>query len=253
MKVDSEVTRLRAVTRAHYERYPFIEGGGRRVDLWRSRLADLLPDDLVRGARVLDVGASVGEVARSLSDRGAHTTCVDLTETATRRCRELHQAVDVVQGDALALPFRDASFDHSIAIGVLHHTADCARGLREMARVTRPGGSLVVLLYSRWTPYHALYFLTGPLRQHWTAESVNSLPRWLKEVLRFALYVHTGLRLDDELLKRMVADQVWTPRATFHTPREVERWGRSYGLQVVKRKRIPMYSNIFVFECAGVQ
>jgi SAM-dependent methyltransferase len=248
-----EATRLRAITRAHYEQYPFIEGGARRVNLWRTRLAGLLPDALLRDARVLDVGASVGEVTRSLSDRGARTTCLDLTATATRRCRELHPAADVVQADALALPFRDGSFDHSIAMGVLHHTPDCALGLREMARVTRPGGSLVVLLYSRWTPYHALYVLAAPLRRRRTADSVHSLPRWAKATMRFALRVQIGLRLDDGLLERMVADQVWTPRATFHTPREVGRWGRAAGLRLVRRKRFPLYSNVFVFERDGAR
>ncbi|MFD8495894.1 class I SAM-dependent methyltransferase [Amycolatopsis sp. NPDC059657] len=243
-----EETHLRTITRAHYERYPFIEGGALRIALWRSRLAEFLPDGLIRGARVLDVGASVGEVARSLADRGAEVTCVDLTTAATRRCRELNPALGVVQADALTLPFRDASFDHSIAIGVLHHTTDCAKGLREMARVTSPGGSLVVLLYSKGTPYHAMYALTAPIRARWTVDALEALPRWAKNALRSILKVQIGLRLDDRMLRRLAADQVWTPRATFHTTREVARWGRECGLRLVKRKRIPFYSKIFVFE-----
>lgn len=246
-----ELAALRTATRTHYERYPFIEGGRRRVDLWKRRLSDLFPADLA-GARVLDVGASTGEVARALADHRAKVTCVELTEVATRRCKVLHaDAVQVVQADALALPFPDATFDHAMAIGVLHHTPDCGFALREMARVTRPGGTLVVLLYSKGTPYHALFALTKPLRRRWPADVVDSLPRWGKHCLRLVLRVHTGLWLDDALLRRLVADQLWTPQATFHAPREVERLGRECGLRLVRRKSIALYSNIFIFERGG--
>ncbi len=250
---NDEMRQVRAATRAHYEQYPFIEGGQRRIGLWRSRMAEFLPDALIRGARVLDVGASVGEVARSLADRGARVTCIDLTATATRRCRALHQTINVIQADALALPFRNASFDHSVAIGVLHHTPDCARGLREMTRVTRPGGTLTVLLYNRWTPYHALYTMTACIRRRWTADAVDGLPGWIKAVIRLGLRMQTGLRLNDELMKRLIADQVWTPQATFHTRHEVERWAGEIGLRLLKRKAIPFYSTIFMFVRDGAR
>jgi ubiquinone/menaquinone biosynthesis C-methylase UbiE len=239
---------LATAIRSHYEAYPFIEGGQNRINRWKLRLRALLPDELIRGTRVLDVGCGVGEVARSLADRGAEVTCLDLTTAATRRCQELHDSMRVVQADALALPFRDTTFDHVLAIGVLHHTQDCARGLAEMSRITRPGGRVVVLLYSRWTPYHALYLLTRRLRRRRGAEAMDSLPQWLLTMIRLVLRIQIGQKLPDPQVKRLVADQIWTPRASFHSPREVARWAQRLHLRLLVRKRIPLYSNIFVFE-----
>ncbi|MGW0557254.1 class I SAM-dependent methyltransferase [Streptomyces sp. NPDC002926] len=159
-------TALGRATRAHYEAFPFIEGGEERVRLWRRRLRADLPDQLIRGTRILDVGSSIGEVAQSLRLRGADVVCVDVTHTALVRNRQLHPGAQTAQADALKLPFADATFDHAISIGVLHHTPDCRRGLEELARVTRPGGTLLVLLYDRGTPYHAAYLATEGLRRH---------------------------------------------------------------------------------------
>jgi ubiquinone/menaquinone biosynthesis C-methylase UbiE len=239
---------LARAIRSHYEQYPFIEGGQARIDLWTPRLRSLLPNELIRGARVLDVGSSVGEVARSLADRGAWVACLDVTRAATLGCRERHEMLRVVQADALALPFRSDAFEHSIAIGVLHHTPDCRRGLAEMSRVTRRGGRIVVLLYNRWTPYHALYAATPRLRRRHSADLVDRLPRWAITPIRATVRVQIGLTLDNQQLKRLIADQIWTPHASFHTSREVDRWARQLGLKLVRRKRIPLYSTIFVFE-----
>ena len=92
--------------------------------MWRARLRRDLPDEIIKGRLVLDVGCGVGEVARGLGARGAQMTCVDLTHAALRRNRELHPEASLCQADALALPFRDETFDHSISIGVLHHTPE---------------------------------------------------------------------------------------------------------------------------------
>ena len=68
-------------------------------------------------------------------------------------------AVDLVAGDALRLPFADESFDAvTISFG-LRNTADADRALRELLRVTRPGGRLVVCEFSHptWAPFRTVY------------------------------------------------------------------------------------------------
>jgi len=67
--------------------------------------------------------------------------------------------VELVAGDALGLPFADASFDAvTISFG-LRNTADTAAALAELLRVTRPGGRLVVCEFSHptWAPWRSLY------------------------------------------------------------------------------------------------
>jgi ubiquinone/menaquinone biosynthesis C-methylase UbiE len=239
---------LVARTRAHYERFPFVEGGQHRVRHWMGRMRDLLPDDLVRDASVLDVGCGSGEVARGLEDRGGRLVCLDLTEAALRRIREREGKIAACQGDALALPFAEASFDHAVAIGVLHHTPDVRRCLQEMARVTRPGGRVVVLLYARWTPYHLLYLVAGPLRSRIPVEALERVPRRFLSGMRLVVAAQVHQRLDDRQLRRLLADQLWTPHASFHPASQVRRWAASVGLRPVRRHRLLFHANLFAFE-----
>jgi ubiquinone/menaquinone biosynthesis C-methylase UbiE len=238
---------LRQATKAHYEKYPFIEGGSRRTELWRARLRHDLPDEIIKGQVILDAGCGTGEVAASLRLRGAQTLCVDLTRAAVICNRSLHPDVIACQGNVLSLPFSDNAFDHCVSIGVLHHTPDCRRGLAELTRVTRPGGRVVVLLYAARTPYHLAYGLTSGLRRRTTAGSLDRLPDWSMRLIGTLAAGFIRQRLDRGQLTRMIADQFWTPQATFHSTREVRSWASALGLQVLGVRHIPLYSNVFVF------
>lgn len=103
------------------------------------------------GMRLLDVGCGIGEDVRALAalvGASGRVVGLDNSETMLTKARELSAAAplpgEFVLGDLLALPFDDASFDGCRAERVLIHSADPARALAEMARVTRPGGSVVV-------------------------------------------------------------------------------------------------------------
>jgi SAM-dependent methyltransferase len=237
----------RQATKAHYEEYPFIEGGSRRTELWRTRLRHDLPDDVLKGQRILDAGCGTGEVAASLRLRGAQTVCVDLTRAAVARNRTLHPGVTACQADVLNLPFSDGAFDHCVSIGVLHHTPDCRRGLAELARVTRPGGRIVVLLYAAGTPYHLAYRLTGGLRRRTSAGALDRLPDWSMRWIGVLIGGLIRQHLDRGQLQRLVADQFWTPQATFHRTPELRSWASSLGLDVLGVRHIPLYSHVFVF------
>lgn len=129
-------------------------------DEFRYSMEDHLPacfDALgVSGARVLEIGLGQGADAESLIRRGAIWSGVDLTAESIERVRtrltlrELPFA-DLTQGSVLDLPFPDDSFDMVFSHGVLHHVPEIQQAQREIHRVLRPGGELVVMLYSRWS------------------------------------------------------------------------------------------------------
>lgn len=105
------------------------------------------------GARVLDVGCGPGIWTRELARRGYAASAIDLTRTAVaiaRRSLELASLeADLVEGDAENLPFKDESFDGVVCHGVIYHTPNTAKCVREMARVLRAGGFAVVSVYYR--------------------------------------------------------------------------------------------------------
>lgn len=119
----------------------------------------------VRAARVdpstraLDVCCGTGDIAFLLAEAGAeHVTGLDFSgnmlEQARRRQRthrspEARQRIEFVQGDALALPFADATFDVvTVSFGV-RNVEDISRAFAEFARVARPGGRIVCLEITR--------------------------------------------------------------------------------------------------------
>lgn len=120
---------------------------------------------------VLDVAAGPGNVAVELVARGAtHVTALDLSyNMLAEGARRGHERIAWVNGDAMSLPFPTASFDAvTISFG-LRNVPDPELALREFARVTRPGGRVVVCEFAApiWPPFRTLYrrYLVGLLPQ----------------------------------------------------------------------------------------
>ena len=108
------------------------------------------------GKRVLEIGLGQGADAEQIVRRGGIYSGVDLTQESVKRVKmrfELKglsfETID--QGTALELPFADASFDIVFSHGVLHHIPEIGRAQAEIARVLQPGGTLVAMLYAKWS------------------------------------------------------------------------------------------------------
>ena len=102
--------------------------------------------------RILDLGCGTGIVARVLRDRlggAARIAGLDLSPAMIAKARTVAPEIEWHEGDALALPFADGSFDVVLSQQMLQFTPDRAAATREMRRVLAPGGRLVV---STWRP-----------------------------------------------------------------------------------------------------
>jgi demethylmenaquinone methyltransferase/2-methoxy-6-polyprenyl-1,4-benzoquinol methylase len=109
---------------------------------WRR----LAASSVVRpGDRVLDVCCGRGDLAVAARDGGGDVTGLDFSEPMLERARRKAPELDWVRGDALALPFADASFDAATVGFGIRNLADLELGLRELHRVLAPGGRLCVL------------------------------------------------------------------------------------------------------------
>lgn len=132
---------------------------------WRWRTVRLLGPR--PGDRILDVCTGTGDLAFTFAKRhggkcqvDASDFCIEMLEVGEqKRQKRRVDNVRFVHADAQRLPFQDDSFDFvSVAFG-LRNVADTDLGLRELSRVTRPGGRVAVLEFSqpRRQPIKALY------------------------------------------------------------------------------------------------
>lgn len=107
-----------------------------------------------RNVRVLEIGVGMGADHERWARSGPRRLCgIDLTERATELTRERlglsNLQSELQRADAEALPFADQSFDLVYSWGVLHHSADTALAIKEVARVLRPGGYARVMIYHK--------------------------------------------------------------------------------------------------------
>ena len=110
---------------------------------WRERAADLAAAG--PGDSVLDVATGTGDLAVALREAGAEVVGCDFSEEMLERARRKEPSARFEWADALNLPYEDDSFDAATVGFGARNFSDLSRGLREMARVVRPGGRVVVL------------------------------------------------------------------------------------------------------------
>ena len=144
----------------------FLSGG---IDVWwRRRLVAAVKT--ITPKTVLDVATGSGDVAFALAKRLGETTeiqgldfCQPMLDEAILRKKELRRAANIVfqQGDALALPFAENSFDAVTISFDLRNMADRQVALKEMRRVLRPEGRVFILEFSQpyawFRPFYYFY------------------------------------------------------------------------------------------------
>ncbi|WP_199190500.1 class I SAM-dependent methyltransferase [Nitratireductor sp. StC3] len=107
------------------------------------------------GAKVLEIGVGLGADHQLLAESGAVLSGVDLTPRAIQhtkeRFRRLGLKSDLRVADAENLPFEDATFDMVYSWGVIHHSPDTYKSVREIFRVLKPNGTMKVMIYHKWS------------------------------------------------------------------------------------------------------
>jgi demethylmenaquinone methyltransferase/2-methoxy-6-polyprenyl-1,4-benzoquinol methylase len=173
--------------------------------LWRR--STRLALDAKPGERVLDLAAGTGTSSEQLADAGVLVVPCDFSIGMVRVGKARRPDLPFVAGDATALPFAGESFDAvTISFG-LRNVVDTQAALREMLRVTRPGGRLVVCEFSSptWAPFRTVY----------TEYLMKALPRIARTVSsnpEAYVYLAESIRAwpDQAELADRIADAGWT-------------------------------------------
>lgn len=124
---------------------------------WRKAVIDAV--DPSYGDRVLDLAAGTGTSSQPFADRGAFVVPCDFSTGMLQVGKANRPELPFTAGDGMQLPFADDTFDAvTISFG-LRNIVDPLAGLREMRRVTKPGGRLVVCEFSHptWAPFRTVY------------------------------------------------------------------------------------------------
>jgi ubiquinone/menaquinone biosynthesis C-methylase UbiE len=239
MNEPSSIAAKRRKTRAHYDRYPF---GFDQPEILVEKLDHRVMGEAIRGlsdpgAVVVDVGCGASRVAQLVrATSGGRTIGVDLS-LASLKSAQSENSGTLVNGDNLHIPLRKGCAELVISNGVIHHTPDARASFMELARIVKPGGTLVVSVYDRNGWYYYTYRYLG------------AIIRWLRGIigdrgLRYTVFpffhigtaillpLVTGQRFSLSIATswNLFHDQFTTPQCTFHTFDELSAWAREAGL-----------------------
>ncbi len=108
------------------------------------------------GKKILEIGLGQGTDAEQIIKRGGVYSGIDLTEESIKRTKTRFLLKNLPfekleQSSAGNIPFSDDSFDIIYSFGVLHHIPDIKKAQKEILRVLKPDGELVIMLYAKWS------------------------------------------------------------------------------------------------------
>lgn len=134
-----------------------------------------------RGSVAVDVGAGTGFITQGLVQKGLQVIAIDQSENMLNQMKKLFEdtgAVDFRKGEAEKLPLTDESVDHVFANMLLHHVEHPLTAIREMVRVLKKSGTLVITDLSE----HDFEFLRREQHDRWMGFRREDIRRWFIEV-----------------------------------------------------------------------
>ena len=120
-----------------------------RTKAWRKVATQVIAPK--PGMRILDIAAGTGSSSRPLADAGADVIPLDFSKGMLDAGRKRHPDLAFMQGDALALDFKENEFDVTTISFGLRNTSDTNKALQESFRVLKSGGRMVVVEFSQPT------------------------------------------------------------------------------------------------------
>jgi len=117
----------------------------------------------IGGKKVLDMGCGPGRLSFALKSLGARVVAVDFVGACLKSIKKKSSKIDTVEADFNSLPFKEASFNLIICVGVLHHTPAPKENFMKLVPLLKKGGVMHIMVYERYNPIKL--WLTDRLRK----------------------------------------------------------------------------------------
>lgn len=177
-----------------------LEGSSRvRFERFRERL--LAKIAVPFAGDVLDVGCMDGRVSSGIARTARSVTGVDIAPSPVWETLR-RDGLRFLCADAQRLPLEDASFDLVIAGSMLHHASSPTRVIREMLRVMRPGGTLVLIEPNRRNPMTWIHLTLFSDHDHFETQAFRRLVERVVPIRAFHQFELHLWPTDDERLRR---------------------------------------------------
>lgn len=233
-KISQEIAKIQESVVGMYSDHPWPLTRNTDEEMgWRLKCLGITPGDY-RGKRVLDMGCGTGEYALWYAMNGAKEVIgIDLSDgslaVANERKREgNYENVQFHKMNLLTCDFPDKSFDYSFSVGVLHHTGDPYRGFKELIRVTKPGGIILLSLYNKYS--RRVLRVKQNICKWLGGEDIEKRVAWGEK-----LFAGSLRKLDKRYhglnTKQIAYDIFGFPHETLHSASEVLTWFSKNGIK----------------------
>lgn len=142
----------------------------------------------IAGNRILDIGCGVGQALRYCAERGLECVGFDISERAIRLAgRSLEEKIPTLVANGEHLPFAPSSFDLVSSLGTIEHFSSPARGLREIAAVTRKGGQVLLVVPNSYGLLNRIRLYAGTEQPQ---EMLATMGQWARLFRQHRIFVH---------------------------------------------------------------
>jgi len=202
---------------------------------WRLKCLGVEPSDY-QGKKVLDMGCGTGEYAMWYAKQGAaEVQGIDLSQGSLAVARQRKQEggydnADFREMDILNCSLPDNYFDYSYSVGVLHHTGDPFTGFKHLVRITKPGGIVIVSLYSKYS--RRLLRIKQTICKWLGGDDIDKRVAWGER-----LFGGTLRKLDRRYhglnTKQISYDIFGFPHESLHSAKEILDWFDQTGVEFI--------------------
>jgi len=246
---DEEVLEKQSLIASHYDKKPCEN----YLYLDNVPLGKYLKDEHYKPFfsgvnHAIEVGSGKGAIAQAIKRyRDITLFCIDIAYGSLLHIRKAPLLADGVIGSNLKLPLASKIAELVISYGVIHHTTDPFGCLKELSRILKPGGRLLLNVYNWENPYRSLYFFFSPplkLIRHIFGRKIGDIVLKASVFLPYYLLLWLVLSLvqgkwrlpDITAAWNQFCDFFLTPIARFYHKSELFTMGEALGLRVIEHE-----------------